>query len=102
MGCHRLTLYQIAQVINRVGGYDAGLLLGCSRIEAGPMPPRAGNVTLDSRRLAAALGYQPFDPWPLHDELCPTHDNWHRERDMFQGSPELLSEVLYNNPALAV
>jgi len=45
------TLYQIAQVVNRVGDYDPALLKGCPRLEAGPMPPRAGNVSLDSARL---------------------------------------------------
>ncbi len=40
-GPRALSLYQIAQVINRVGGYDAKLLMGCRRIEAGPVPPRA-------------------------------------------------------------
>src|SRR5439155_13037446 len=41
-GPRGMTLYQIAQVINRVGGYQAHLLKGIPRIEAGPMPPRAG------------------------------------------------------------
>ena len=97
-GPRRLSLYQIAQVINRVGGYDPHLLMGCPRIEAGPMPPRAGNVTMDSSKLCTALGYQPFDPWPLEAEWLPTHELWHYERGGFQGSPELLAEVLYRNP----
>jgi dTDP-4-dehydrorhamnose reductase len=97
-GPRRLSLYQIAQVINRVGGYDPKLLMGCPRIEAGPMPPRAGDVTMDSSKLAHALGYQPFDPWPLETEWTPTHDKWHYERDNFHGSPEMLAEVLYRNP----
>lgn len=93
------SLFQIAQIVNRVGGYDPQHLMRASRLHAGPIPPRAGNVTLNSSRLKAALGYAPFDPWPLHEEHWPTHDDWHRERDTFQGSPELLSETLYNNPA---
>jgi dTDP-4-dehydrorhamnose reductase len=97
-GPKRWSLYQIAQVINRVGGYDPKLLMGCPRIEAGPMPPRAGNVTMDSSKLIAALGYNPFDPWPLETDWMPTHDKWHHERDKFRGSPELLAEVLYCNP----
>jgi dTDP-4-dehydrorhamnose reductase len=97
-GPRRLSLYQIAQVINRVGGYDPKLLMGCPRIEAGPIPPRAGNVTMDSSKLTAALGYEPFDPWPLEEEWVPTHGEWHYERDGFHGSPELLAEVLYHNP----
>jgi dTDP-4-dehydrorhamnose reductase len=97
-GPQRLSLYQIAQVINRVGGYDPKLLMGCPRIEAGPIPPRAGDVTMDSSKLATALGYEPFDPWPLDEEFAPTHAEWHHERTRFHGSPELLAEVLYRNP----
>src|SRR5947208_15626722 len=37
-----VTLYQIGQIVNRVGGYDPALLRGCLRAAAGPMPPRAG------------------------------------------------------------
>lgn len=100
-GRRHLTLYEIAQIVNRVGGYRPQDLMGCFRIEAGPMPPRAGNVTLDSKKLARTLGFEPFDPWPLHDDFVPSHRDWHRERSgTFQGSPELLSELLYNNPSM--
>ena len=52
------TLYNIAQVINRVGGYAPECLMGCMRVEAGPIPPRAGNVSMDcSKLVAAALGH---------------------------------------------
>ncbi len=51
-----LSLYEIAQIVNRVGGYDPKLLMGCPRIDAGPIPPRAGNVTMNSTALAEALG----------------------------------------------
>jgi dTDP-4-dehydrorhamnose reductase len=95
-GPRRLSLYQIAQIVNRIGGYDPRLLHGCPRIAAGPMPPRAGDVTMVSSKLARALGYDPFDPWPLHDEHVPTHRQWHFEGP--RGSPELLAEVLYQNP----
>ena len=97
-GSRCLSLYQIAQVINRVGGYDPRLLLGCPRIEAGDVPPRAGNVTMDSSKLATALGYSPLDPWPLDEEFVPTHRRWHDERKDGPGSPELLADVLYRNP----
>jgi dTDP-4-dehydrorhamnose reductase len=98
-GPRRLSLYQIAQVINRVGGYDPRHLMGCNRAAAGPVPPRAGNVTMNSSRLAQELGVEPFDPWPYHDEHVPTHHDWHRERCRGErGSPELLAEVLYANP----
>jgi len=97
-GPRRMSLYEIAQVINRVGGYDPELLMGCPRLEAGPVPPRAGNVSMDSSELARHLDCQPFDPWPLDDALMPTHTQWHHERDSFSGSPDLLAEVLCNNP----
>jgi len=100
-GPRRLSLYEIAQVVNRVGGYRPEDLMGCMRLEAGPIPPRAGNVTLDSNKLARTLGFEPFDPWPLHDDFVPTHRDWHRERKgSLRGSPELLAEVLYRNPAM--
>ena len=51
---------------------------------------------MDSSKLTAALGYDPFDPWPLADEHVPTHREWHFEGP--RGSPELLAEVLYRNP----
>ena len=54
--------------------------MGCPRIEAGPIPPRAGNVSMDCSKLARALGYDPFDPWPHDEALVPTHHDWHRER----------------------
>lgn len=95
-GTRRLSLYQIAQVVNRVGGYDPDLLMGCPRIEAGPMPPRAGNVTMNSDSLAGALGRDPFDPWPLDEAHVPTEERWHYEGE--RGSPELLEKVLYRNP----
>ena len=95
-GPRRLSLYEIAQIVNRVGGYDPDLLHGCPRIEAGPMPPRAGDVTLNSSKLTASMGCDPFDPWPLDDEHVPTHRQWHYESP--RGSPQLLAEVLYRNP----
>ena len=98
-GPRRLSLYEIAQIVNRVGGYDPDLLIGCPRIEAGPMPPRAGNVTMNSDKLTAALGRQPFQPWPLADSMVPTDRQWHYDRNATQafgsGSPELIKQVLY-------
>ena len=72
-GPRALSLYQIAQVINRVGGYDPNLLMGCPRIEAGPIPPRAGNVTMNSHALAEALDDdEPLDAWP-YDACLRSH-----------------------------
>lgn len=94
-----LSLFQIAQIVNRVGGYDPQLLHGCLRHAAGPMPPRAGNVTMDSSKLIQEIGYSPFDVWPISPEMLPTDDRWHWDRSSGpRGSQELLSEVLYRNP----
>ena len=99
-GPRRMNLYQIAQVINRVGGYDPRLLIGCPRVKAGPMPPRAGNVTMDCTKLRQALGFDPFDPWPLNAEHAPLDDAWHYARRADEaGSLALVSRVLYRNPA---
>jgi dTDP-4-dehydrorhamnose reductase len=100
-GPRRLSLYEIAQVVNRVGGYDPKLLMGCLRHAAGPIPPRAGNVAMNSSKLAAALGYDPFTPWPYDEALVPNHREWHYERGPERGSPQLLAEVLYLNPKIA-
>ncbi|MGC3971306.1 MAG: sugar nucleotide-binding protein [Pirellulales bacterium] len=92
-----LSLFEIAQVVNRVGGYDPDLLMGCPRLHAGPIPPRAGNVSMDSSKLTRAVGYEPFDPWPLDPAHRPTDRLWHYRREGFTGSPHLLGEVLYEN-----
>lgn len=97
-GARRMSLFEIGQVINRVGGYDPDLLMGCPRLHAGPIPPRAGDVSMDCSKLVRALGYEPFDPWPFQPEFAPTHRLWHYHRDGEPGSPELLQQVLYRNP----
>ena len=97
-GPRYLSLYQIAQIVNRIGGYDPDLLMGCNRVEVGPIPPRAGNVSLNSKSLETELGRQPFDPWPLDERMVPNHDRWHYEREGLSGSPELLADALYRNP----
>jgi dTDP-4-dehydrorhamnose reductase len=99
-GPRPLSLYQIAQIVNRVGGYDPELLIGCPRIDAGPMPPRAGNVTMDSSRLAVAIGRQPFVQWPLKDSQAPDSLDWHFDRtsDAIVGSPRRIVDELYLRP----
>src|SRR5437899_12177324 len=79
-GPRPITLYQIAQVVNRAGGYDPSLLKGCPRAHAGPMPPRAGNVSMNSAKLIALLGEQLFRPWPLGVDLWPADSDWHWRR----------------------
>lgn len=98
-GTRKLSLFQIAQIVNRVGGYDPNLLIGCPRIEAGPMPPRAGNVTMDSGKLRKALGRQPFADWPLLEKHLPDSPDWHFSRGgELAGSANLLAANLYNRP----
>jgi dTDP-4-dehydrorhamnose reductase len=95
-GPRALTLFQIAQIVSRVGGYDPRLLKGCPRIMAGPMPPRAGNVSMCSDRLIAALGANPFHPWPAGDDLLPTDPLWHFRRSADEpGSIRRIRERLY-------
>jgi dTDP-4-dehydrorhamnose reductase len=99
----RLSLYEIGQVINRVGGYDPDCLMGCPRHEAGPMPPRAGNVSMDCSKLFRLLGFDPFDPWPYSEALVPTGVDWHRQRPRGERHcPEELQRVLATNPNLAL
>ena len=99
-GPRRLSLYQIAQIINRVGGYPAECLMGIPRRQAGPIPPRAGNVSMISDKLTGALGRNPFDPWPYCDKLMPTDPKWHYERPRGEErSPHYLHQVLCSNPS---
>ena len=98
-----LSLFQIAQIVNRVGGYDPKHLMGCPRLAAGPIPPRAGNVSMDSSKLTRTLGYAPFYAWPSDEALLPTHPEWHHERPGDdRGSAQWLGEVLYRNPLRAI
>src|SRR5262245_22546205 len=74
------TLYQIGQIVNRVGGYAPRLLRGHPRIDAWPIPPRAGNVTMNSDKLVRLLATSPFRPWPAASELWPADRLWHFDR----------------------
>lgn len=98
-GPRPITLNQIGQVVNKAGGYDAALLRGCLRHEAGPLPPRAGNVSMNSGKLIARLGGDPFHPWPAGDELVPTDREWHHRREAgWPGSFAYLAARLYRPP----
>jgi len=97
-GPRKLSLYEIGQIVNVVGGYDPELLQGCPRIEAGPMPPRAGNVTLGSSKLTEELGFAPFDSWPLDDRLTPNDLHWHHSQSQFAGSADHVRQLLYRHP----
>jgi dTDP-4-dehydrorhamnose reductase len=96
-GPRPVTLYQIGQIVNRVGGYEPALLLGCPRLAAGPMPPRAGNVSMCSNKLRALLGRNPFRPWPVGTDLFPSDRHWHCHRPAEQpGSFEDIVDRLYH------
>jgi len=98
-GPTRLSLYQIAQIVNLVGGYDPDLLQGCLRLEAGPVPPRAGDVTMDSGKLVQLLGRPVFRPWPEDPRLIPTDPQWHYRREgLPTGSPAEIARCLYRVP----
>lgn len=97
----QLSLYQIAQIVNRIGGYDPNQLFGCPRIDAGPIPPRAGNVTMNSDKLALALGRQPFQNWPLDPRHIPDSREWHYDRSFHcNNSLENIENELYKRPQL--
>ncbi len=78
-GPRKVSLYETAQIINAVGGYDPHLLMGCPRQEAGPMPPRAGDVGMDSSRLMCLLPRTIVRPWPLDPILVPDQRLWHAQ-----------------------
>jgi dTDP-4-dehydrorhamnose reductase len=90
------TLYEIAQIINRVGGYNPRLLHGCPRIDAGPMPPRAGNVSMNSDKLISTIGRNPFRTWPIPAEFHPVELDWHHHRPAHEhGSHSAIARHLY-------
>jgi dTDP-4-dehydrorhamnose reductase len=99
-GARPIALYQVAQIVNRVGGYAPELLKGCYRIEAGPMPPRAGDVTMNSGKLTTLLGRQPCRAWPARDDLMPPGRLWHYERQGEPGSLARIAEHLYHDRSL--
>jgi dTDP-4-dehydrorhamnose reductase len=98
-GPRAVTLYQIGQIVNRAGGYAPELLKGCPRRDAGPMPPRAGNVSMNSGKLLATLGGNPFRGWPVGEELFPADRHWHFRRADGEGSRALLEARLYRYPS---
>ena len=99
-GSHRhLSLYQIGQIVNKVGGYAPHLLKGCLRKEAGPMPPRAGNVTMNNKKLIQALGIDHFRKWPYLEHHVPDGKDWHYHRPKHMTfHPEQIHNCLYRIP----
>lgn len=80
-GPRPLSLFRIAQIVNRLGNYPAALLMGCPRAAAGPVPPRAGDVSMDTGRLRALLGEGCVRPWPHDPAHVPEDDGWHARRE---------------------
>ncbi len=80
-GPRPLSLYQIAQVINKLGNYPPELLMGCMRAAAGPMPPRAGNVSMNTNKLMALIGSDVVRPWPRQTDHVPAHLEWHQSQN---------------------
>ena len=98
-GPRAVTLNEIGQIVSKAGGYEPSLLRGCLRHEAGPVPPRAGNVSMNSGKLIALLGDNPFHPWPLGDDLVPADRDWHFHRPAgWPGSRTFLEARLYRYP----
>src|SRR5262249_58280836 len=99
-GPRPVTLNQIGQIVNKAGGYDPALLRGCLRREAGPLPPRAGNVTMNSGQLVRLIRGNPFHPWPAAEDLVPTDRQWHHRREPgWPGGPAFLAARVYPPPA---
>lgn len=93
-GPRPMSLYQTAQCVNRIGDYPPDLLMGCLRAAAGPIPPRAGDVTLDSSRAEAILPPGTLGPWPHMEAHAPDGPAWHsRREDPFP--PGSISRYLY-------
>ena len=92
-----MTLYQIAQIVNRVGGYDPHLLKGCPRIEAGPMPPRAGQREHEQRQADAAAGRRPVPALAAGSRAFSIDRRWHFDRPPDEDNgPERLRTRLYH------
>ena len=63
------------------------------------MPPRAGNVSMNSDKLVKLLGAMPFAPWPIGENLFPTDRRWHfLQPRQKSGSFQFLKERLYSYP----
>jgi dTDP-4-dehydrorhamnose reductase len=101
-GPRSVSLYNVGQIVNAVGGYPAELLHGVPRIEGGPMPPRVGDLSINSEKLYKLLPPGFIKPWPVFDWLVPDSFDWHKtfgrnitdKRKM--GSDEAITNLLVN------
>ncbi|MBQ9372495.1 MAG: sugar nucleotide-binding protein [Thermoguttaceae bacterium] len=100
-GARQVSLYQMAQIINRTGGFNPELLYGMRIEESCPVPPRVRNCSLDSSKLADILGYPPFTPWPANPNHLPDSKSWHYDRRPNEpGSTPYMNRVLAFSPTL--
>ena len=100
-GARQVSLYQMAQIINRTGGFAPELLYGMRIEESCPVPPRVRNCSLDSSKLAEILGYSPFTPWPGDRNHLPDSRRWHYNRRPNEpGSTPYMNRVLCFSPTL--
>ncbi len=76
-----LSLYEIGQIVNKVGDYPPALLKGCWRRQAAPLPPRVGDVSMDMGKLYGLLPPGTIRAWPLAVDFRPTDRDWHLRRD---------------------
>lgn len=77
-GPRKVSLYNVGQIVNAVGGFPQELLIGTPRIEAGPLPPRVGDISTNSEKIYKLLPEGMIRPWPADDSLMPSDFNWHK------------------------
>lgn len=97
-GPRQVSLYQMAQIINRAGGFSPDLLFGLMKDESCPIPPRVSNCGLNSSKIERFLGYSPFDPWPVDPDYVPDDRSWHHRNQNLKGSLQLMKTILALNP----
>ena len=75
-----LSLYEIGQIVNKLGNYPPALLKGCRRHEAAPLPARVGDVSMDTSEIHRLVPRQMIRAWPLEEKFRPTDRIWHERR----------------------
>jgi hypothetical protein len=58
---------------------------------------------MNSSKLCAEIGEQPFAPWPRGDDVTPTYRHWHFDRPAGEPrSAQQIAERLYRYPESAL
>ena len=66
------------------------------------MPPRVGDISIDSSKLYKLLPPGFIKPWPVFDELVPDSFDWHKtfgrhiKEKSKMGSDEAITSLLVN------